>query len=268
MLAAQIYIWLQQFEREHKSAADGIDGALAATRAAGFRRIELTAGLFGEDIRSRTFAALEKHGLEVPIVYSGGMMHEEMAAAKTVEAMVKLADVVKRAGARILNFNPNPKPGGVPKTDEELATQAHNVKRLAESLASRRFQLILHHHNPEMADGAREWRHLLRNTEVPLCIDVHWMYRGRQDALALLEEAGKRVRSLHLRNSTAGVWNETFSDGDLDYRKIAAYLKQAAWAGYLVVELAYEEKTRITRPLEDDLRISREYAEKVFGIQA
>jgi len=38
--------------------------------------------------------------------------------------------------------------------------------------------------------------------------------------------------------------------------------------GYLVVELAYEKNTKITRPLEEDLKLSREFAEKTFGIHA
>jgi hypothetical protein len=32
------------------------------------------------------------------------------------------------------------------------------------------------------------------------------------------------------------------------------------------VELAYEPKTQITRSLEEDLRLSRLYAEKIFGL--
>ena len=35
-----------------------------------------------------------------------------------------------------------------------------------------------------------------------------------------------------------------------------------------MVELAYEKGTQITRSLDEDLRVSREYTEKVFGLRA
>jgi len=268
LLSAQFYIWTQRLEKEGKSLGEGVGEALDATRRAGFRRIELMSGLFAEDVRAQTFAALEKSGLEVPIVYHGGPMHESGAAEKTAATVLELADTVKRTGARIINFNADPKPGGALKTDADLATEASALSDLGKMLEAKRFQLILHHHSPEMAQGAREWRYLLRNTELPLCLDTHWIYRGGQDPLALVEEAGPRVRSLHLRNSRQGVWSEDLSAGDVDYRPIAQFLKKSGWAGYLIVELAYENQTKVTRPLEDNLRRSREYARDVFGVEA
>jgi inosose dehydratase len=268
VLSAQFYIWVQKFDREKKSLADGVGEALGSTRRAGFRRIELMSNLFTEDVREKTFAALKEHGLQVPIVYNGGNMHEAGAAAQSIEATLKLAETIRPTGARIINFNPNPKPQNARKTDEELATQARYVTRMAGELSKKGFELILHHHTPEMLENAREWRHLLTNTTVPLCIDLHWVYRGGQDPMGLLAEAGKRVRSLHLRNSKQGVWSEDFGDGDMDYHKIAAYLKKSGYTGYLIVELAYDKATQITRSLEDDLLVSRQYAEKVFGVKA
>lgn len=266
VVAVQTYIWLQQFERAGKSPADGISEALAATRSAGFRRIELMGSLLADGVRAATLGALDREGLEVPILYSGGPMHEPALAEATTAAVLKLADTGKRTGARIVNFNPDPKPGGEHKTDAELAAQAQAVSELARQLASKRFQLILHHHSPEMAEDAREWRHILRNTELPLCLDLNWIERGGQDPFALLSEAGERVRSLHLRNSRQGVWSEDLADGDVDYRKLADLLKQRSYSGYLVVELAYQKETRITRSLEEDLRRSREYVRDVFGV--
>jgi hypothetical protein len=43
-------------------------------------------------------------------------------------------------------------------------------------------------------------------------------------------------------------------------------LHQINYEGFLVVELAYEKDTVITRSLEEDLRLSRIYTEKVFGL--
>jgi inosose dehydratase len=130
---------------------------------------------------------------------------------------------------------------------------------------------MVHHHTPELADNAREWRFQLQHTDPQLvfcCVDVNWAVRGGQEPVAFLREAGNRLASLHLRNNQEGAWTEDFGAGDIDYSKIADYLKEIGFSGYLVVELAYEKRTKITRPLEEDLRLSRLYAEQVFGLKS
>jgi inosose dehydratase len=130
-------------------------------------------------------------------------------------------------------------------------------------------KLALHHHTPELPDNAREWHHLLQHTNpnrVYCCVDVHWAYRGGQDVVTFIRETGDRLLILHLRNSKHGVWMEDFGPGDVDYQKVAGYLREIKFNGYLVVELAYEENTRVTRSLTQDLRLSRLYSEKVFGL--
>lgn len=265
-LGSQFYIWTQQFNREKKPLAEGIPEAFAATRRAGFKRIELVSWIFTRELREKTIAAAKEHGLDVPIVYSGARLYDPAAADKAIAQVLELAEVVKPLGTRMIDVNPDPK--GQRKTNDELRVQADNITRLDKGLADRGFRLILHHHNPEMAENAREWRHILANTKTALCVDTHWVYRGGQDPLALLKEAGPRVAALHLRNSRSGIWTEDLGDGDVDYRAIAAYLRKAGFAGDLVVELAYEQGTKITRTLEEDLRVSREYTEKVFEVKS
>jgi inosose dehydratase len=122
-----------------------------------------------------------------------------------------------------------------------------------------------------MRENAREWYYNLAHTDpklVSICLDVDWLKRGGQDPMTLLKASGSRLASLHLRNAQKGVWTESLGDGDVDYTQVAAHLKQTGYAGYLVVELAYEKATELTRSLEEDLRLSRVYAEKTFGIRA
>ena len=102
---------------------------------------------------------------------------------------------------------------------------------------------------------------------VGICMDTHWSLRGGEDALQILKEAGKRVGDVHLRNSKDGVWLEELADGDLDYKAVAAELKKNDYRGWLTVELAWDPKTQITRPLGENLQRSREYAERVFGVK-
>ncbi len=268
-LAAGFYVWTQQFQWQKRPLAEGIPEALAATRRAGYRAVELLAQCFDAETAEITLRALRESRLEAPSVYKGGPMHTAAEAEQTIAETLRLAAAARAAGVHLVNFNPSPKPNKQRKSDEELDAQAHHVNALAEKLRLQGFRLHLHHHDPEMAENAREWRHLLANTDpklVGFCIDVDWVYRGGQKPIEILEAAGPRLVSLHLRNSREGVWAEDFGEGDIDYREVAACLKKMGFQGWLIVELAWRKDTPVTRSLEENLRLSRRYAEQIFGV--
>lgn len=271
MLASQVYVWRQQLSAEKKPLSDNLERIFSGTARAGFQRVELDASFFKPELAEETARRLRRHKLEVPIVYNGGPMHMRELAEATWAETLEMAEAAKTAGAAAVNFNASPKPDGQRKSDAELKTQAYYIDQLAEELALRHMHLFLHQHALEMAENAREWRHLLANTNpatVSFCVDVDWVLRGKQDPMTIIEEARRRLASLHLRNSVNGVWTEAFGPGDIDYQNVADYLKATAYRGYLVVELAYVAETRKTRSLEDNLKESRRYAEKIFGLNA
>ena len=198
-------------------------------------------------------------------------MHEASAAETSIHDVLELAGFLKDLRTRFIITNPLPKPNQGRKTDEELKTQAHYIDELATALHSRGMKLLLHHHTPELRDNAREWWYELEHTDPKLagcCVDVHWAYRGGQEVMPFLERVGTRVEDIHLRNSQHGIWMEDFGPGDVDYSPVAEYLHKIRYHGLLVVELAYEKGTDATRSLEEDLRRSRLYTEKVFGLRS
>jgi inosose dehydratase len=269
-LSVEVYIWIQRLASEKKTLAEGVEEVLASFHGAGYRRVELNQDFFQPDLRERTLALLAKHKLAPETLYAGTTMHERAAAKKSVKEVLDLARLLKPHGTRIIVTNPSPKPQQAQKTDEELETQARYVDQLGAELLQQGIKLAVHHHTPELVDNAREWRHLLKHTnprQVFCCVDVHWAYRGGQDVMTFLRETGDRLVEVHLRNSKQGVWMEDFGPGDIDYQKVADYLRGISFNGYLIVELAYEKGTQITRPLDEDLRLSREYTEKVFGLR-
>lgn len=265
-MAVQAFIWTQEMRKQNRTLADGLEDIFAGSARAGFKNVELMSIFFRPELRGRTTALIKQHGFGVPIVYNGGPMHTAEGAEKTIAETLELADVVKQAGTKTLNVNPTPKPNKELKTDQELKAQVDAVNRLGKELRKKGMQLILHHHDPEMMENAREWRHLLTNTSWPLCIDLMWVARGGQDPMAILREAGRRVASLHVRNMRDGVCTEAFGDGEIDYAQVTAHLKKIGYQGWVVVELFHEPGTKVTRPLVENLRLSREYAEKVFGL--
>jgi inosose dehydratase len=225
---------------------------------------------FTAELREKVLSLVRANNLAMPSVYVGGVMHESHAADATISSALEIAGICKPFGCVAVVHNPSPKPGAE-KTDEELRLQSENLNRMGRALAKNGFELRVHHHTPEMISNAREWRQILHTTDpryVWLCMDLDWVHQGGQDPLGLLREAGSRVAEIHVRNSKDKLWLESVEDGDIDYRPIAAYLDQSKFYPLIVVELAYRAQTVITRPLEEDLRLSRLYVEKIFKVKA
>ena len=190
------------------------------------------------------------------------------SAETSIRSVLEVAAYLKPLGTRVIVTNPNPKPNQALKTDAELKTQVHYVNQLGSALHRHGIKLLLHHHTPELRNNAHEWWYEVDHTNpkvVGCCVDVHWAYRGGQEVMPFLRRVGSRLGDIHLRNSQHGIWMEDFGPGDVDYSPVAEYLRQISYDGLLVVELAYEKGTPMTRGLEDDLRRSRLYTEKVFG---
>ena len=268
-LSIEGYIWTQYFAAQKLTLAEGVEEALRETHQAGYRRIELSAEFFAPEVRKRTSELLEKFELSPESVYAGTTLHEPPAAEMSIRSVLELAAFLKPLGTRVIITNPSPKPNQERKSDLELRTQAHYINQLGAALRHRGVRLLLHHHTPELREQAREWWYELEHTSpknAGCCVDVHWAYRGGQEVMPFVRRVGARLESLHLRNSQHGVWMEDFGPGDVDYAPLAAYLHDIKYQGFLVVELAYEKGTPMTRGLEEDLRRSRLYTEKVFGL--
>jgi inosose dehydratase len=263
----QLYWFTQLAAREGKTLDQTLPQVLQTVAEAGFSSIEADLAFCGTDESTEAFAGkLKAAGLGLAGLYAGGAMHDATAKA-TVAGILGLAARGKAIGCPGISHNPNPI--GREKTDAELATQAAALNDLGAGLADLGLFLGVHTHAPEMSHNAREFRanlDLTDPTKVGLCADFHWVYRGGGDPYALTEHYVKRIVTTHLRNSVHGVWAESFSDGDLDYRKIAAILANAKYAGPLVVEIAWEERTPNTRTPVENLKLSRAFLREVFGV--
>jgi inosose dehydratase len=270
-ISVEGYIWQQYFSGKKEKLADGLDEMFAMVQHAGFHNMELNTGFLTPELRGPVIDRIQKNNLGMPSVYVGGAMHQESIADSTIQQSLEIARFCKPVGCHAIVGDPSPKQGQVPKTDAELAIQAAMLNRLGKALAVEGFEFWVHNHDAEMANNAKEWWSNLNATDpnyVRVCIDIDWVHQGDQDPMALLKAAGKRVACLHLRNSKDKLWLESLTDGDIDYRKIADYLKSEKLEPLLMVELAYRPNTVITRPLEEDLQLSRVYAEQTFKLKA
>lgn len=267
-VACQCYVFEQDYGERKQKTIDHVDEILGTVSAAGYRAVELTSTYFPPEKTTESLALLDKHGLALPIAYIGGPMHDDRWR-KTYETTLAYADRLRpHKGLEAISFNCDPKPRSEAKTDAELVTEAQALEQLGADLKHRGLRLLVHAHAPEMADHAREWRYFFHHTtagNVGICLDTHWVYRGGGNVMAILAEAGTRIGDVHLRNSADGIWKEEFADGDVDYPAVAAQLKKLRYKGWLTVELAWDPQTQRTRTLAEDLKRSREYAERVFS---
>jgi inosose dehydratase len=266
-IGTQLYVWGQVFGREGRSLDAHLDEALAQVAAAGFDGAEGSLSWTADAPRARAVAAAYRRcALRIPSLYHGGPYHSAAEAERTVAETLRLAAVARDLGCPAVNVNPNPI--GRDKKDDELRTQAEHLNRLGAGLSDLGMELYIHNHDPEIRNNAREFRANAALTDpslVRFCVDTHWVYRGGGDPVELLREVVERTRSLHIRNSERGVWSESLGDGDVDYAAVRAVLDAGRFRGWLLVELAYEGQTRITRPLVENARLAREYMRAVFG---
>ena len=270
-LGVEAYIFQQYAQRQHKKLGDVLSEVIPMAKDAGFHNIELNAEFLSSELKQKTMALIRSNGLRMPSVYSGGAMHVAVQAEDTIQRALQIGKECQEFGCVAVVCNANPKGEGIEKTDQELAIQAQSFNRMGRVLSENGLQLRVHNHTPEMVSGAREWRYTLQHTDpkfVSLCLDLDWVHQGGEDPLGLLKEAGDRVREVHVRNAKQKLWLEALEPGDIDYKAIAEYMRSSKIRPYVVVELAYRENTVVTRPLVDDLRISRAYAEQVFGLKA
>ena len=270
-VAVQLYVWVQDRGRQGKDVWQDLDAVFAEVKAAGGRAIEGFLDWFSTDDRAtRVEFLLMKHDLVLAGVYTGGMFHEEGKAAQTIRVITEQAKRARRCGRPFIDVNPSTLPGWAKKTDAQLARQVKGLDALGKSLSKLGLQLVIHQHDPEIRHEAREHRYNVAHVDpksVGFCLDTHWVYRGGQDPLKLLTEAGPKVKALHLRNSVDKVWSESFGPGDVDYSAIAAYLEKLEFRGWLVLELAHEGKTKITRPLVENVRAGLAYLESTFKVK-
>lgn len=265
-MLAQLYVWTQHYNQQRERVDDHLDEVFAATKRAGYDAVQGFLSAYATPESAAAYAAkLKQYELTMPIAYAGGPMHTPADGAKTIETIVRQAENGVRHRLQVVVHNPNPI--GREKTDEELAVQAKNLDELGRQLRARGLYLAIHSHAPEMRSEAREWYHILRNTQpenVSICLDLHWVLRGGQDPYQLLADAGQRVIDLHLRNSRGGVWSEDLADGDIDYTRVAQVLGRIGYRGAYTVELAYEANTKPSRSLEENLRASGHYASRIL----
>ena len=123
-LSVEGYIFQQYAAKQKKPLAGVVDEVIPMARHAGFRNVELNQAFFTPDLKERMTGLIKSNGLSMPSVYVGGAMHEDRLADQTISLALEVGAICKPFGCKAIVNNPNPKPAGAQKTDQELATPA------------------------------------------------------------------------------------------------------------------------------------------------
>jgi len=271
-LSCNQYSWLTFYQREKRDFVKSLETSLGDVAVAGFEGYEpLIERLSDFD---RLVPLLEEYNLDMRSLYVNSTLHDEARAQQSIKEILAIAERAKAIGTKIIVTNPNPiRWGGAEnKDDSQLRIQAKALDKLGAELKAMALTLAYHNHDAELRKAAREFHHMLTGTgpeNVTFCLDAHWVYRGSGDSSVALFDVlklyGRRITELHLRQSKDGIWSETFSDGDIDYRALAKYLLDTGIRPYLVIEQACEKGTPNTMPAVEALSRSCKYAREVFA---
>jgi inosose dehydratase len=251
-IACNDYNWITFYKRENKVwGGDALEQNIAEVAKTGIKAFE--PNMADKVMAMNYIAALKKHGIVMPSIYVGSILHEPEEIEKSIAKILEIADVVKTYGTKIIVTNPNPIKWGSNqlKSDAQLQQQAAAMERLGSELRKRGLTLAYHTHDVELKAGAREFHHILLNTtpqNVSFCFDVHWVYRGTENSQAavfdVLKLYGKRIVELHIRQSVNGIWAETFTaEGDIDYRRLVRELSTMKIRPHVVIEQCLEAKS-------------------------
>lgn len=269
-IATNTYPWLTFARRANEAFrphADRLLNQIAATGIHGYEPI-IESEVEFDGLAKR----LETHGLHMKSIYVNSTLHDERLAKKSVSQVIAIARLAKGLGTQIVVTNPAPIRWGGPedKTDDQLRFQAKTLNQLGAELLKLGVTLAYHNHDAELRQGGREFHHMLTatdSTNVKLCLDAHWIFRGCGDSEVAVFDAlahyHHRIVELHLRQSRAGTWTESFDmNGDINYVALFEYLKARQITPHLVLEQAVEEDSPKKLSVVDAHRISRQNLEQ------
>ncbi len=265
VVAAHVWVYAAPLERHDVYPI--LDGIFADMKWAGIEAVELMHTAFGHaDAVERIGEASRKHKLPVIGTSYEAKMFDRSQHAAILENAEMVIGKLAKVGGRTLGASIGD-PGPHKKTPEELDAQAEMVKKISAICDRHKVVLNLHNHIYEVRDGEYDLKGTLaRVPSAKLGPDLDWLKGAGVDPAAFIREYGPRIVFAHLRDRKAdGVWPEAMGEGVTDFPAIARAFRDTGFEGDVAIELAHPAGFKITRPLRESLKMSREFVRKTFG---
>ena len=157
-------------------------------------------------------------------------------------------------------------PGRV-KTEKELDDQARLLDAVRTICARNGIVPNLHNHTYEVENNLHDLSGTLKRLpDYPLGPDIGWLAKAGVDPVEFVRKYGKQMVYMHLRDlDSKGEWTEVPGEGTIDFKNVAAALKESAFSGSIAIELAFPNNFKPSRPIKDSWKVSREFIEKTFN---
>lgn len=258
--------WVYAAKQENYDIYPIIEQIFADMSYAGLDSVELMHTVFRhEGAVERIKGLSQQYSLPVIGTSFGATMckrEEHNAILEDAELVIKrLADV----GGRTLGTSVGGAPA--PKTPEQFNAQAELLSRILALCSANNVVLNLHNHTYEVEKDEHDLSGTLaRIPDVKLGPDLNWVLRAGIDPVDFIYKHAERIVFLHLRDQRAdGKWSEAMGEGDMDYAAIGKTLRDIGFSGDAVIELAHESDFKLTRPLRESLKMSREFVSNFLG---
>ena len=243
-----------------------LDQIFADMSYAGMQGIELMhTALRPDDAVDRIGALSAKYQLPVIGTSFGGEMWDRKRHGEVLDDAERVVTRLAKLGGRTLGTSVG-SPSAL-KTEQQLDDQADVLRKIITLCSTNGVVLNLHNHTYEVENNLHDLKGTLaRIPDVKLGPDLNWLVRGGVDPVWFVETYGKQIVFLHLRDQCAdGTWSEAMGEGDMDYAAIARALQKVPFQGDAVIELAHPSGFKLTRPLRESLKMSREFVRRTLG---
>ena len=243
-----------------------LDSIFADMKYAGMDGIELMhTALRPEDAVGRIGDLFQKHALPVLGTSFGGEMWDRTQHQAVLEDAERVITRLAALGGTTLGTSVGS--ARRKKTEDELDAQADLLRKIIDLARSSNVELNLHNHKYEVENDLHDLRGTLKRIpDVKLGPDLDWLVQANVDPVEFLVEYGDRIVFLHLRDQKQDkTWVEAMGEGDMDYGAVSKALTKISFHGHAVIELAHPRNMKLTRPLRESLKISRQFVRDTLG---
>jgi sugar phosphate isomerase/epimerase len=233
---------------------------------AGIEAVELMErALRHDDAVERIGELSQKYKLPVLGTSFEGDMWNRAAHTAILEDAERVVARLAKLGGRTFGTSVGKSPN--PKTPEQLDAQAEMLRKITALCAGHGIVLNLHNHTYEVENNEHDLKGTLaRVPDAKLGPDLNWLLRAGVDPVDFIKRYGARIIFLHLRDQRAdGKWSEALGEGNMDYAAIGRELQKVNFSGDAVIELAHERDFKLTRPLGESWKMSRDFVRKTLG---
>lgn len=258
--------WVYAAQQPQYDITPILDQIFADMKYAGMDAIELMhTALLPDDAVERIGALSRQHQLPVLGTSYGADLWDAAQHDKILADAQMIISRLAKLGGRTLGTSVGAT--AAKKTAAQLDAQAAALRKIMVICAEHGVTLNLHNHTYEVTDGMYDLRGTLeRIPDAKLGPDLDWLVQAGVDPVQFIVEFGDRIVFLHLRDQMSDKkWVESLGEGQMNYDAIRIALEKVHFSGDAVIELAHPSDLKLSRPLRESLKMSRQFVRDKLG---